>query len=254
VRGCSKPDYTSAPPDNERGVDNQLGALVGSLEAMLGFDSEMAIRDALAKGTFLLLLSMESIDDLTLTNDGCVTLNLLAGAQQNTPCTAGAAECLSGWRCGPMNICVPTVSGDGSLAAGQTFDVDRSSFVEGTTTPRVSIPGAIVGGRFRSFATGQFSLEIPFMEGRLVINLLNPEIRMSLGGGFVSAGVIGGGANNMQLAMAMDDAINMPEPDIGAMLRDQADLEPDGSGSCRAISLGLEFVGVAATRGADVRP
>jgi len=250
VRGCGKPDYRSPPPDNIPGVDNQLGSLVASLEASLGFDTEMAIRDSLAKGTLLILLAMENVDDVT--NDDCVTLNLLSGAQLNTMCTAGGTECLAGWICGAMNTCVPMVTGDGSLGAGQTFDVDTSSFMDGTTTPRISITGELVGGRFRSFRTGQFSLDIPLMGGRLLIDLLNPQVRLSITGGAVSTGVIGGGANNMQLGVAVANAINMPGLDVAQILRGQADLEPDGSGSCNRISLGLEFVGVGATRGANV--
>jgi hypothetical protein len=53
--GCLHMDFTSPPPDNEPGVDNQLGPIFAAVGSSLDFD----FRSAIASGEWLILLSLE---------------------------------------------------------------------------------------------------------------------------------------------------------------------------------------------------
>jgi hypothetical protein len=229
AEGCLHMDFTSPPPDNEEGVDNQLGPILSAVGSSL--DVSGTIAENILDGSLLILFEIENVDSTM--NDPCVTLNLYLGQMPD--------------------MAMPTdADGDGLIDPGQTIDIDPASLVGGMSL--VSVQGMIVNGRL-SAGPVDISLNIPITDTTLNLNIRSAQVRMSFAGDNVEAGIIGGALNvdeTVETIVAIDPE-TIPEALATSVLNAQADLEPDAMGACTAVSVGLVFEGVPAMRG-EVAP
>jgi hypothetical protein len=226
AESCLHTDFTSPPPDNEPGVDNQLGPILDAVGSSLDIGGTIA--ENILEGSVLILMEVEHVDSTM--NDGCVTLNLYLGQM-------------------PAGVAMPVDSdGDGIIDANQTFDIDPASLVAGE--PLISVQGQIVNGRL-SAGPVDIELNLPVSGATLNLNIRTAQVRLSFAGDNITAGVIGGGLNiveTVETIVAIDpDAI--PESLATSVLEAQADLEIDDEGFCTAVSIGLVFEGVPAVKG-----
>jgi len=223
--GCLHADFTSPSPDNEPGVDNQLGPILSSVGSSI--DVEGSLSENILDGSLLLLFEVERVNDRV--NDPEVGLNIFIGQM-------------------PAGVDAPAdADGDGLIDSDQTFDINPSSLVGGE--PLVSVSGSIINGRVHA---GPVDIEINLpVAGGLLLNIRDAEVRLSIAGDTISAGIIGGALDvdeTVATIVAIDpDAI--PESLARSVLEAQADLVPDAAGACTAVSVGLTFDGIAAVRG-----
>jgi len=228
TEGCLHTDFTSPPPDNEPGVDNQLGPILSAVGSSLDVSGQLA--ENVLDGTLLILFEVLNVDDSM--NDGCVTLNLYLGQLTGGAMTAVDAD------------------GDGIIDGGQTFDLNPESLGPGEA-PLVSVQGQIVNGRL-SAGPIDIMLNLP-IEGGLLLNIRNAQVRMTFAGDNITSGVIGGALNVEETVTTIVaiDPDTIPEALARSVLNAQADLEPDDAmgGACTAVSVGLTFEGVPAVKG-----
>lgn len=223
--GCLHADFTSPAPDNEPGVDNQLGPILSSVGSSI--DVEGSLSENILDGTLLLLMEIEGVNDRV--NDPDVTLNIFLGQM-------------------PAGVDAPTdADGDGLIDGGQIIDIDPASVVGGESI--ASVAGSIVNGRM---SAGPVDLELNLpIQGGLLLNIRDASVRLTISGDTVTSGVIGGALDveeTVSTIVAIDpDAI--PEALARSVLAAQADLVPDSAGACTAVSVGLTFEGVDAERG-----
>ncbi len=228
--GCFHPDFTSPPPDNETGVDNQLGPILSSVGMSL--DIEGTIQENIADGSLLILLTVEGVDDFT--NDACVNVKLELGTMQDT-----GSE-------------TPMLDGSGMIAGGQTINVDSRS------VGLVETQGEIVNGRLRAGPV-DVSLSLPIEGAALTLNIRQALLRFDISEGGLSDGLLGGALDVEEtvsaiVAIAPDD---IPESLARSILEGQADLNPTYDAeimglACEAVSIGLIYDAVPATRGDEV--
>jgi hypothetical protein len=227
VLGCLHPDFTNPPPYLENGVDNQLGPILSAVGSSL--DISGTIADAVLAGSFLVLLEIEHVDDPM--NDPCVVLNIYQGLV-------------------PSGATAEDADGDLLLDPGQTFDIDASS-VTSAGDPLATAYGRIVGGRLSAFPI-DVSLPMPVTEGSsFLLDIRDATVRLTLAGDSFDHGVLGGSLDveaTVPLIVAIDPA-TIPEALARSVLSAQADLSPDSSGACRAVSIGVVMDGVPAARG-----
>jgi len=229
--GCGFPDFTSGPPDNIDGVDNQLGPILAGVASTV--DIPGAIRDNINAGTVLILVEVTGINSFM--NDTSIRMNLYRGLLR-------------------PGVTMPMLGGDGLLAPGQTFDIDERSFMSDRSTPLVSAPGRIVNGRLQA-GPADFMLNIDVMSMPVMLNIRDSQTRFNItASSGISTGVLGGALRVTEVV----DAVRVFAPDlemtIRTILSGQADLEPDMTGVCQAVSVGLVFDGVPAVRGDVVLP
>jgi hypothetical protein len=207
--GCFHPDFTSPPPDNDTGVDNQMGPILASLGSSV--DVEGSIAMSIADGSLILLVRVSGVNDEA--SDESITVELWQGA------TATG---------GP-----PMLDATGRLAAGQSFVA---------TTMVGSWPGFISFGRAR-VATSDVPFVLPLDMGTLSILLRGGELRFDVAASGLSRGVVGGALDvdetvSAIVAVAPD---SIPESLARSILEGQADLMPDVSGACQEVSMALTF-------------
>ncbi len=226
--GCGFVDRQSGPPDDISGVDNQLGPiLTGSL------DISGALQEDIDAGRVLLLVEVSGIDSYTC--DAEVTVSVYAGRL-------------------PPGVAPLAHEADGRLGGGQTFDVDRRSLgADGAPLARAT--GRIANGRV---VAAPFELALPMRVGsnEAVAHLHHGELRFDLpAAGGIDRGVLGA---SMSVTEAVEVGTALFEldvtPTIHTIIAAQADLEPDATGVCQALSIGFTLTGVPAVRGATVTP
>jgi len=226
--GCFHPDFRSGPPDNEVGVDNQLGPILSSIGMSIDIEGEITMN--INDGTLLIVAEVSGVDDLM--NDDCVTLNLMLGTMEG------------------LSVMTPMLGADGLLAPGQTFNIDSRS------VGLVTSQGEIRNGRLRSGPV-DINLSLPVQGMTLVLNIRQALVRFNVAAATLQSGLIGGALNTEEtvsaiVAIAPDD---IPESLARSILEGQADLEPTGvAGACQAVSVGLVFDAVEAVRGDTVTP
>ena len=212
---CYHADFTSPPPDNEMGVDNQMGPILASVGSSLDFEG--SITTSIADGTLIMLVRVSGVDDVT--SDEAIVVELWQGAT-----TSGGA---------------PMLDATGRLAAGQSFV---------PTTMVGSWPGFISFGRAR-VATSDVPIALPLMDAStLSIVLRRGELRFDMATARLSRGVIGGALDvdetvGALVAVAPD---SIPESLARSILEGQADLMPDVTGTCQEVSIALVFDAIPA--------
>ncbi len=209
-----KPDYVSSVTFRP-GVDNQLsGALLATLVSN-GVDINANIADAMARGTFLLLVTVEGIDDFV--EDASVTVRLALAQTES----------------GPMPLTDP----DGTISAGQSF---RELMLLGESA------GAIHGNRLSMHVD---RIPIPLVLGSTeTTDLTSAELTARISESALFDGEGGGGLSvDALIAFA---ASNGFETIARAVLPSLADLDPSAADDtvCESISAGFRLEAVAASR------
>lgn len=226
--GCGFVDFTSPPPDDLPGVDNQLGPILSGLAGTV--DLPTAIRDNIRTGVLILLAEVTGIDSFT--NDDTVRVNIYRGLL-------------------PSGVTAPMLGADGLLASGQTFDVDSRSVLADGSAMATTL-GRIVGGRLQAGPTG-IALDLEVMATPFHLDIGSSQLRFNVTpSGGIDTGVLGGSMQVADLVTTVAGFAPDLESTIRTILSGQADLEADSSGVCKAISIGLTFEGVPAVRGAVV--
>jgi hypothetical protein len=222
--GCGQPDWRFDIDQNgviegiEEGVDNQLASpfLADVLDMYIPLQSEV---DA---GNNLVLVEVSGVNDAALLNDTCVAVTLLRGT------LPGAATLEH--------------DGNGRLAAGQAFHLDRES-------PLLVAQGQLTNGRV---LLGSVPLTLTLsLEGASIDFPFDPAwMTFTLTESALAVGILGGGSDLETLVSALGaylETLDVPLEVVRAFLAPLADLEPDeNSESCTAISLALVFEAVTA--------
>ena len=228
--GCYHPDFTSPPPDNEQGVDNQLGPILSSVGSSL--DIEGTIQDNIAMGKLLILVTVSGIDDYT--NDPCVNVSLELGTMQDT-----GSE-------------TPMLDAMGHITAGQTINVDDRS------VGLVESKGEIVNGRLNAGPV-DVELNLPIMGMELSLNIRQALLRFNIAADGIDNGLLGGSldVDETVTAIVMVAPDSIPESLARSILEGQADLQPTYDAevmalACQSVSIGLVYEGVPAIRGDEV--
>jgi hypothetical protein len=257
--GCGQPDKISPAPDNITGVDNQLSPILSTLGSSL--DISGTIAENLRDGDLLLLAEIEGVDDAT--TDDCVRLNLYLGkrvlADPAATC-ADAAECTAP-TCGSGQTAAafceagacedgPCVDGSEVIVGGQTFDINTMSFGPGGA-PLITAVGTIISGRL-NVGPIDITVPIPIMDMTLNLMIQQAQVRATLSGDTLTLGVIGGKLDVMQIIETIAAIPDLADfrTIIETTLMNQADLDPDGTGTCQSVSVGLVFDAVDAVEGA----
>ena len=220
---CYKMDYTSPPPDNEPGVDNQLGPILASVGSSL--DIEGTIAENIMDGSLLILMTVSGVHDYE--NDPNITVELELGTLEGTGAT------------------MPMVDAMGNLSAGQTINVNMVS------VGLVELPGSIVNGRLRA-GPADLTLNLPIMGSNLMLNIRQAQVRFDISETSIDDGVLGGELNVDETVTAIVQVApdSIPESLARSILEGQADLQYDAAADmCNAVSVGLIFSGPSVTRG-----
>lgn len=214
--GCFHADFTSPAPDDEPGVDNQMGPVLGGFGD--AFDVDGGWRDAIVRGELLLLLRLRA--------DGvrCRVEIVRGQLPEGTPALA--------------------VDDAGRPAAGQTIDVSASTTVAYDETD---------GREFRVRTVSAPTLDLPLiaMGAPTVLTILESHVRFSITTAGPSNGVIAGALDVTGLV----ESIRVLAPDVDEELlrtifEGQADLARDEMGMCGRVSIALVFETVPAVMGA----
>ena len=212
--GCFHADFTGPPPDDEPGVDNQLGPVLGGLGD--SFDVDGGWRDAILRGDLLLLLRIRA-DDTTC------SVEILRG--QLPP---GASRL--------------AVDGGGGPLPDQTLDVLGSSVgPDGIAVDRYD-ETRVRDAHLRTISRPPVSL--PLFVGDLTADLpiLDSHVRFDL----FSEGPRNGLLTGAPEVVAATEALFTVAPDIDRdlirmIIEGQADIAPDERGECQRVSIGFVF-------------
>ncbi|MCB9506354.1 MAG: hypothetical protein H6698_00485 [Myxococcales bacterium] len=211
--GCRKLDLTS--PSGTPGVDNQFASLLPAIEAAGGMAFEGLIQDAINEGDILLLIELTSVESLD--DDDCVSVEVQSG------------------------LGTPLLDQAGAMAANQTFardpegdhsHVDGARIVDGTLAVdsiRVTVPAYVF-----------------FYEFRIPVESARMEMHINEDG--TATGVLGGGIEVdtlIEIVSQIDGAGGVPDA-VTALAPGLADLAPNDSGQCTAVSAVLTFDAVPA--------
>ena len=226
--GCKHVDGEIGAPFNENGVDNQLGSILGQVGSSL--DVEGSTSEAIADGDVLIGMHVMGVNSFM--SDSQVEVEMLL--MQTTD-----GE-------GPM------LNGAGKLAPGQTFNIDPRSFQEGTMTPLATLTGTLVNG-LMLISGNVIAIELPVSDGTpLELRIRKPKVGAVISETSLTMGNIGGQLDLDEVLTAAE----VFEEELGSfggaletILRAQADSDPDSSGTCQAISVGLNFSAVDAVKG-----
>lgn len=223
---CRVRDHTSPPPDDEGGVDNALGPILGANEERFGLRRNLEL--SVQAGTLLVLAQVRGVDDFV--NDDRVELDILFGVL-------------------PEGAFAPQLEASGRFVPGQTFDVDARSL-----EPMVTLPGRIVNGRLDA-GPGTLSLTVPFGPEVITLGLDRVRIRFDITESALSRGVVGGALNVDETVEELAGIEGIDEGAVRAFLPLVADLDRDAAaGRCTSVSIALVFDGASAIQGDVVTP
>ncbi len=208
-----RPDYVSSVTALP-GVDNQLsGALLSTLESG-GLDINGNLAQGIREGTFLLMITVDDVDDFVDDPDGVSVTFAIGRTASGDP---------------------PIVSG-GLIAPGQTFDV---AMMLGTGM------GTISGNRLEASVA---SIPLPLVIGdpTSTTDLANAQISARIAGDRLFDGEGGGGVSVEEL-VAFAETNGMGEL-ARTLLPMFADLEPSATDplDCLSISAGFRLEAVSA--------
>lgn len=207
---CFKKDFTG--PLGEKGVDNQLAALIPDVEKILGNAVDGLIQGAIDNGDLLILAEVNGAQSLE--NDDCVDVTVKIGEG------------------------TPTLGTDGIIEAYQTFDVDPAGEVSHGTG------GKIEGG---VLTIGPFELAIPIaiFDVAFTIHVHDALFRLRVSGedGTPNEGLLGGGVVPQEILDGVGQGAGVDQyiPVLTIVLKNSADLAVDAEGSCAHLSAALEI-------------
>lgn len=263
---CGQADY-NAPSflGGAPGVDNSLSGFLGPL-------ANDSIQKSVDMASVLLVIEVTDINSFV--NDPSVTV------------TTYLAKLQPGATAGHVGACPTEMATDPNcrLAAGQTFDIDANSYVDGMagTMPRITFPGAsIVNGRLKG-GPRDFPISLSFMGNTLSLTIRNASVDFGITDTTLTQGVLGGSINDMQLldTIAAIPSICSYVDTVRPILAMYSDLMPTMTGactlpdggpggnhcpsgsacdiathmcvSCSEASIAIDLAGVAATKGTIV--
>jgi hypothetical protein len=210
--GCGGQDYVA--PDGTPGIDNAMAGLLPILEATEAAALEPLIQQTINGGELLVLVEMESLQDLY--EDECVGVRFLNGQD------------------------VPTIGADGFIEPSQTFSVDWS-------TTGVMVDGWVQDGHLiaRDF---DFTLPVQIFEYAFEMDIYESYVDLEIQEDGTFSGFIAGGFSHAQMVAtlettAIDQALMAMLPEL---FESVADLGANDQGGCDLISIVLEVRGTPA--------
>jgi hypothetical protein len=204
--GCFQADATS--PDGTPGVDAAFSTLLPALEAVGGDAIEGLVQSAINMGELLLAIEITGLDDLL--NDDCVQVRISRGAG------------------------VPSLGTDGFLLAGQTYERDSEG-------PESIITGATI--RDGVLEAGPFELALPLQvfDRFILFNVRQARLQVQVTQGGDWVGVMGGAVLISEIEQVAQDAGETVSAVLQTVVGQAADLLPNESGVCQALSVALVF-------------
>ena len=216
VDSCGHGDFTD--PEGRTGVDNQLAAVWGPIEAFVGEAVEGLLQGAVNEGRLLLMVELTGVDDLV--NDDSISVHVFRGALD------------------------PEIGTLGLIAPDQTYDIDTSIPVS-TVLDAAIVDGVVDVGPV------EFSLPIDILEANFVMDVGQGRVRFEIDEDGTFHGLLGGSVNvddmlGELLATDAAEEVKLVEP----FFRNFADMAPVG-GVCSRFSVAFGFEG---TTGFVVHP
>ena len=207
AQGCYNSDFMA--PDDTEGIDNQFALLLPLIEAAGGEALGPYTQTAVNSGNLLLFFELVGVDDMK--NDSDVTLRL-------------------------YRVVGDTLVGtDGFLQPWQTFDIDlESAWID---TKAQIVDGILTSEGFK------FALPFYIFDFYFEARIQGGHLKITFGENGVHTGVIGGAvtlSNIQEIADAVeggDDEAALIQR-LGSLF---ADLLPDDTGDCQAMSVTLKF-------------
>ncbi len=206
---CRAADMTSL--DGEMGIDNQLARLIPQVDMMTGGVLDGAVQTAINNGQMLVVITMDSVDDLCNDPEVMVSVQRVAG--------------------------MPFVGSDMLPDPGQTFDLMRSAVITRTT-------GRITNGVLE-ITPVDLPLPIAILDAQFIMNFYGAHLRLKLNNDGDSNGIIGGGIslNEFRASVAMFNIPNNLRTTVNSALLLFADLDRDSMNKCQKISGALRIIG-----------
>lgn len=209
--GCGKGDFLG--PDGEAGIDNAFGSLLPALEATEFSAAEPLIDSLIHSGELMILAEVAGMDDPV--DDECVGLALRRAVGQ------------------------PLIGTDGEMLWGQTLELD-------TAFTDVEIEAVPLEGGSVSGGPVAFVLPMAIIDAQIEFPIDDGQVRMDLHEDGSISGIVSGGLN---VEKVLEEALNTG---IAADLKDllstalyaAADLDPDSTGQCQAVSVALKYTAV----------
>ncbi len=210
---CGLGDFVD--DEGTAGIDNAFTRLIPALETTEAAGVEDVVFEAINSGSLLLTAELEAVDDLQ--DDACV--NMVVGQAEGEP----------------------RVGTNGTLLPGQTFDRHSSA-------PSASSEGLVIEGG-RVTGTG--------MDLVLPIEILGTPLEFAMVGGALRLDVdpeTGSATGVMGGSIDIDDLIDLVSDNgiaeevaqvLTGLLDVAADMDPDGDGECRHLSVAFEFSAVS---------
>ena len=210
--GCGHTDFVS--PTGMRGIDNQFAQLLPLIEQFGGMAIESYARAAIDSGNLLIMMEVTGVDSLD--NDPEVSIGLFRGLGE------------------------PLKGTDGAIQSWQTFDRDIENPWVRVTEARI-VDGILIASNF------DYTLPFFIFDFAFEITLYDAELRVELSADGHHRGMFGGAVtieNMLHIADNIDGGEQLP-PLIRNVGASMADLQPDESGTCQALStvLNIESVG-----------
>lgn len=212
---CFKKDFTT--PEGEKGIDNQLAALIPDVEAIFGDAVDGLIQGAINNGILLILIDVKGAANME--NDECVdvTVRTVLGK--------------------------PTLGTDGVIEPYQTYDPDPNGQSSDATSGRIE-DGVLTIGPF------ELAIPIAIFDVSFVIHVHDALLRLNVGGedGVRRDGLVGGGVVPQEIIEGVEVGAGVAKyiPLLRVVLEGAADLAVDSEGTCQQVSAGLAVTAVEA--------
>lgn len=210
---CYKKDFTT--PEGEKGIDNQLAALIPDVEAILGDAVDGLVQGAINNGALLILVDVDRAANL-----------------QNDDCADVQVRTVTGH---------PILGTDGVIEAYQTFDPDPEAEVSRATGGRIE-DGVLTVGPF------ELAVPIAIFDVAFTIHVHDAllRLRVSAEDGAIKEGVLGGGIVPQEVLDGVGQGAGVDKyiPVLSVVLNGSTDLAVDSEGTCQQVSaaLGLTVV------------
>lgn len=208
--GCGHADRTSA--DGTAGIDSAFATLVPVLEGLGAGAVEGLIQQAIDSGELLILIEIGHLDDWQ--DDTCADVAVHRG--QGTP----------------------IIGTDGTILVDQTFGLSpevQSTFGEG---------GSVDAGAFEIQGV-EITLPVQILDVFLTFTMPEGAIRLALAEDGTVRGHIAGGVPVEQITTQIGGITDIGDLSsvIPPLIESAADLYPDETGACTALSLGFDVAG-----------
>lgn len=205
--GCGQADLVD--PEGLEGIDSAFSSLVPALEATEASAVEDLIQDSIRNGELVLAVELSGVHDLDF--DDCVDLRL---ARSTT---------------------APMLGTDGELLDDQTFEVDSARSPAALECVALE-DGTVLAGPFAldlALRVLDVELEFHLTQGRVRANLTEE----GLGWGYFAGAVP---LSDILAIVAEDDLADIRDL-VTSLVQLAADMQPDESGACQALSIVFEY-------------